>query len=111
MIDKDTPVKSSPTLVKSMLLSLDVGNANNKSESDSHWLLTYATLTIMDPSQPEPLMQLPISIRHDSTQYRTNVLIDLASTLNFLSHDFLTRNDLLGKCPRGHKNANRIANE
>ncbi len=38
VIDKDTFVKVSPTLVKSVVSSLDVGNANSASEVASHWL-------------------------------------------------------------------------
>jgi hypothetical protein len=48
-------------------------------------------------------MKLPISIEHDSLQFHTSVLIDSATTLNFVSEDFLTRNNLLGKCSRGKK--------
>ena len=44
----------------------------------------------MDPNQPEPLIVLPISIEQDSMQYNTAVLIDLATTLNFVSQDFST---------------------
>jgi hypothetical protein len=33
-------------------------------------------------------------------QYHTSVLIDSTTTLNFLSQDFLTRNNILGKCIR-----------
>jgi hypothetical protein len=65
----------------------------------------------MDPNQPEPLMKLPISIEQDSLQFHTNVLMDSASSLNFASQDFLTRNNFLGKCIRGPKIVVRIANE
>jgi hypothetical protein len=47
-------------------------------------------------------MKSTISIELVSMQYHTSVLIDSA-TLNFASRDFLTRNDLLGKCNRGPK--------
>jgi hypothetical protein len=57
----------------------------------------------MDPIQPEPLMKLPISIEQDYMQYHTSVLIDSTTTLNFVSQEFLTRNNLLGKCIRGPK--------
>ena len=39
------------------------------------------------------------------------MLIDSATTLNFVSEEFLTRNNLLGKCIRGSKIVVRIANE
>ena len=39
------------------------------------------------------------------------MLIDSAATLHFVSHDFSTRNNLLGKCIRGSKVVVRIANE
>ena len=84
---------------------------NNKFNIASQWLPTVAALTIMDPNQPEPLMKLPISIEQDSLQFQTNVLIDSTTSLNFASRDFLTRNNLLGKCIRGSKIAVRIANE
>jgi hypothetical protein len=84
---------------------------NNKSNSAFKWLPTTAALTIMDPNQPEPLMKLPISIEQESSQFHTNVLIDSAATLNFVSKEFLTRNNLLGKCIRGPKIDVRIANE
>ncbi len=58
VIDKDTPIKVSPTHVKSVALSLTVDNANSKSEIASHWLPKAAPLTIMDPNKPEPLMKL-----------------------------------------------------
>jgi len=56
-------------------------------------------------------MKLPISIIHDSTQYHTSTVIDSATTLNFASHEFLTRNGLFGKCTRGTKIVAQIANE
>jgi hypothetical protein len=68
VIDKDTPVKVSPTPVKIVVLSSDVSNANNKSDIASHLIPTAATLTIMNPNEPEPLRKLPISIEHDSLQ-------------------------------------------
>jgi hypothetical protein len=92
-------------------LSCDIDNTNSKSDIVAHWLPTAATLTIMDPDQSEPLMELPTSIKQDSMQYLTSVLIDLASTLNFVSQDILARKHLLGKCIRGQKNVVRIANE
>ena len=65
----------------------------------------------MDPNQPEPLIKLPISIEQESLQLHTKVLIDSTATLNFVSQEFLTRNDLLRKCIRGPKIAFQIANE
>ena len=59
-------------------------------------------LTFMYPNQPENLMKLLISIEQNSLQFHTNVLIDSAATLNFLSQDSLTRNNILGKCIRGY---------
>ena len=56
-------------------------------------------------------MKLQISKEQDSLQYHTSVLIDSATTSNFASQDFLTRNDLVGKCTRGPKIVVRIANE
>jgi hypothetical protein len=111
VIDKDTSVKVSPPHVKSVDSPLHINKTNSKSEIDSHWLTTAAALTIMDPNQPKPLMKLPISIEQDSLQFHTNVLIDSATTLNFVSRNFLTRNNLLGKCIRGSKIVVRIANE
>jgi hypothetical protein len=84
---------------------------NSKSDIASQWLPTAVALTIMDPNQPEPLMKLPISIEYDYLQFHTNVLIDSAATLNFVSRIFLTRNNLLGKCIRGSEIDVRIANE
>jgi hypothetical protein len=77
----------------------------------SHWLPTAVALTIMDPNQLEPLLKLPISIEQDSLQFHTSVLIDSVTTLNLVIEDFLTRNNLLGKCTRGSKIVVRIANE
>ncbi len=56
-------------------------------------------------------MKLPISIEYDSSRYGTNVSIDSATTLNFLSQELFIRNGLVGKCVRGPKIAVRIANE
>ena len=70
---------------------------NSKSEIASHWLPTVAELTIMDPNQPEPLMKLPISIEHDSLQFHTNVLIDSATSLNFVSQDFFDTKQSFGE--------------
>ena len=92
VIDKDTQVKVSPTRVKSVVPSFNVDNANSKSDIASHILPTAATLTIIDPNQREPPIKLPICIEQDSMQCRTSVLIDSASTLNFLSRELLTRN-------------------
>jgi hypothetical protein len=88
VIDKDTSVKVSPTLVKSVISTGDIDNTNSESDIVAHWLPTAATLTIMDPNQPEPLMKLPISIERDSVQLHTSVLIDSTKTLNFVSQDF-----------------------
>jgi len=104
-------VRVSPTLVKSVVSSPNVGNTNSKSDIASHRLPIVEALTFMDPDQPEPLMKVPIYIEQDTVQFRTSVLIDPTTTLNFVSHDFLTRNDLLGKCTRGLKIVVRIANE
>jgi hypothetical protein len=65
----------------------------------------------MDPNQPKPLMKLPIYIEQDSIQYHTNVLIDSTTTLDFVSQDFLTRNNILRRYIRGPKIVVRIANE
>ena len=74
VIDKDTPMKVAPTChVKSMVSSLEVSNDNNKSDIVFQWLLTAATLTIMDPNQPKPLIKLPIYIEHDLLQYHISV--------------------------------------
>ncbi len=54
----------------------------------------------MDPNEPEPLMRLPISVEYGSLRYDTSVLIDSASTLNFASQEFLTRNGVVGECVR-----------
>jgi hypothetical protein len=50
------------------------------------------------------------SIEQDSLQFHTSLLIDSATTLNFVSEDFLTRNNVLGNFIRGSKNVIRIAN-
>jgi len=76
---------------------LNIDKTNSNSEIASHWLPIAAALTIMDPNQPKPLMKLPISTENHSLQFHTNVLIDLAATLNFVSQDFLRRNNGLGK--------------
>ncbi len=69
VIDKDISIAVSPTPVKSVVLPLNVVNANSKSDNAySHWLPTDATLTIMDLNQPELLMKLPVSIEQDSLQ-------------------------------------------
>ncbi len=104
-------MKVSPPHVKSVNSSLNLSTTISKSDSASHWLPTVAELIIMDPNQPKPLMKLPISIKQDSLQFHTSVLIDSATTLNFVSEDFLTRNNLLGKCSRGSKIVVRIAYE
>jgi len=111
VIDKDTPVKVSSTHVQSVSSPIDITNGTNQSDIASHWLPSAAVLTIMDPNEPEPLIKLPISIEYDLFRYDTSVLIDSAPTLNFVSQDFLIRNDLVGKCVRGPKIAVRIANE
>jgi hypothetical protein len=56
-------------------------------------------------------MKLPISIEYDSLRYDTNMLIDSAATLNFVSQEFCIQNGLVGKCVRGPKISVRIANE
>ena len=52
VIDKDTSVKVSPTPVKNAASTFDIGNANNKTDIASHWLLICATYTMMDSNQP-----------------------------------------------------------
>jgi len=110
VIYKDTFVKVSPPHVKSVSSPLNFSTTKSKYDSASHWLPTAAALTIMDPNQPEPLMKLPFSIEQDSLQFHTSVLIDSTPSLNFVSEDFLTRNNLFGKCIRGSKISVRIAN-
>ena len=65
----------------------------------------------MDPNEPQPLMKLQFSIEYDSLRYDTNVLIDSATTLNFVSQEFLIRNGLVRKCVREPKITVRTANE
>jgi hypothetical protein len=91
--------------------SIDTDNTTTKTEIADHWSPTVASLTRMDPNQQEPLMKLLISIRQDALQYHASVLIDSATTMNFVSKDFLTRNNLLGKRDRGQKIVVQIANE
>ena len=74
--DKDTYVKVSTTLVKGVALSSNIDNTNSKSDIVAHWRPTSASLTIMDPNQPEPLMKLTISIEQDYMKYPASVLID-----------------------------------
>ena len=82
-------MKVSPTpAVNSMVSSLNISNANSKSEIASHWLHTLAALTIMDSNQPEPLMKLPIPIEQNSLKYHTRAFFSSAPTLNFVSNDF-----------------------
>ena len=104
-------MKVSPTLVKSVVSSLDIDKTNSTSEIASQWVPTSATLTIMDHNQSDPLIELSISIEQDVLQYLTTVLINSAITLNFVSQKFLKRNNLLGKCTRGPEIVVRIANE
>jgi hypothetical protein len=85
VIDKDTSVKASPPSVTSVDLSIPVNKTITKIDIASQWFPTAAALTIMDPNQPEPLMKLPVSIEQDSLQFLTDVLIDSATTLNFVS--------------------------
>ena len=92
VIDKDTSVNASPHPVRSVDLSIPVNKTTTKFDIDSQWFPTAVALSTMDPNQPEPLMKLPISIEQDSLQFHTDVLIDSAPTLNFMSQDFLTRN-------------------
>jgi hypothetical protein len=58
VIYKDTYVNLPSTHVKSAALSSNIDNTDSKSDIVAHWLPTAATLTIMDPNQPEPLMKL-----------------------------------------------------
>jgi len=111
VIDKDTPMKVSSTSVQSVSSAIDITNSTNESDIASQWLPSAAVLTIMDPNEPEPLMKLPIFIEYDSLRYDTSVLIDSATTLNFVSKEFLIRNGFVGKCVRGPNIAVRIANE
>ena len=76
-----------------------------------HLSTAAATLTMMDPHQPEPLIKLTNSIRQNSLQCHASVLIYSAAALNFVSQDFVTRNNFLGKCTRGPKIDVRIVNE
>ena len=78
-------MKVTLTHEKSVALSCDIDNDKSKSDVVAHWLHTDASLTIMDPNQPEPLIKLSISIEHDSMQYHTSMLIDSATTSNFVS--------------------------
>ncbi len=61
-IDKDSFVKVSPPLVKSVDSPVNMNNINSKTGIASHWLSTVDAFTIMGPNQPEPLLKLPISI-------------------------------------------------
>ncbi len=104
-------MKVSSTPTTGVNVTRNVDKSSPTPDIAAHWLPTAATLTIMDPNQPSPLMKLPISIEHDSIQFHTTVLVDSATTLNFASQDFLTRNNLSSKCVSGPKIVVRIANE
>ena len=65
----------------------------------------------MNLNQPEPLIKLPIYIEQDSMQYQTSVITYSAKTLNFVSDNFFTQNNLLGKKIRGPKIVAQITNE
>jgi len=82
VIDKDTHVRVSSTPVQSVSSLIGIININIA----SHWLPSATILTIVDPYEPEPLMKFSISIEYDSLRHDTNVLIDSAAILNFVSH-------------------------
>ena len=52
VVDKYIHLKVSPTLVKSVVPLLNVGNSNSKSDIASHWLPPPASLIVMYPNQP-----------------------------------------------------------
>jgi hypothetical protein len=112
IIDKDTLVKVLSTRVQSVSSPRDITHTTNQSYIASNWLPPAIALIIVDLSEPELLMKLPIFIENDSLRYDTSVLIlDSSTTLNFVSQEFLIRNGLVGKCVRGPKIEVRIANE
>jgi hypothetical protein len=88
IIDKDTHEKVPSTPLQSVSSPIDVTNSTNQSDIASHWLPSAIVLTIVDSNEPEPLMELPISIEYDSSHYDTNVLIDSTATLIFVSREF-----------------------
>jgi hypothetical protein len=104
-------MRVSPPPTQRVDSSLPLDATDSKSESAFQWLPTAAALSIIDPNQPKPLMKLPISIEQNSIQFHTTVLIDSVATLNFVCQNFVTQNNLLGKCTRGSKVALQIANE
>jgi hypothetical protein len=59
VVDKDTSVKVSPTLVQNMGSAINIGNTTTQTEMADHWLPTVAALIIMDSNQPKSHMKLP----------------------------------------------------
>jgi hypothetical protein len=88
VIDKDTLVKVPSTHVQRVSSPIDITNNTNRSDIASHWLPSAAALTIMDPNEPETLLKLQIFIEYGLFRYDTSVLIDTATTLNFISQEF-----------------------
>ena len=58
-------MKVSPTHLQSMGSSIDIDNTTTHTKMAYHRLLTAATLTIMDPDEPKPLMKLSFYIGQD----------------------------------------------
>ena len=83
-----------------------VADSDKVVDAAAEWLPTAAAYVIMDPNHPEPLMRLPI----DLNGVHVDALVDNAATLNFISKEFVEKNDMLKHCKAAPKVAVRVAN-
>jgi hypothetical protein len=110
------------TSVLSPLLNNDISNLKRnvvtselapevaiKAEDES--LSTEDALVIMDPYQVEALMRFTTTVSQKELSSRADTLIDTATSLNFVSIEFVMANDFYKECKTASKLSIRVANE
>jgi hypothetical protein len=115
LIDASTPVLS-PLLttnvsnLKPSIVKIEQELEATIETADEN-LSTAAFLVIMDPYEAEALMKFPASVSYNGLLSEADTLIDIATSLNFVSKDFVVTNGFYKGCKTVPKLYIRVARE
>ncbi len=74
-------------------------------------LTIVAAFVVMDPYQAESLMRFTATVTYKELYSKANTLIDTATSLNFVSKEFVLANGFYKDCKTAPKLSIRVANE
>ena len=113
LIDANTPVLSPLITTNVGVLKPRIGTTklevNATIEAADTFFSTTDAMVIMDPCEPEALMRFATSFSLNELSTKADTLIDKASSLNFVSKEFVISNVFYKDCKTDPKPATRIS--